>query len=480
MGDTSRHASEPHQPGPPEPAPGNGRAGRDTHDHAWEDDLEPRHLINRCDAIVRVGAAMLASGTGCRRVDETISQVAHALDIDEVHTRISLTDLAVTVRQRSIIRTQLTAIPNPGVNADQIAALQRWAAGLPAHMTVQEVNDGLDEVLRRPKQWPAWAAPVGAGIACAAFAFLNNVRPAELGAVFAAAALGQTLRRALHHRHLNQIALAFLASVVACGGYLAASGALGELTSTSPAASGTGLVSSILFLVPGFPLMTAALDLARLDLLSGITRMVYAAMLTFAAGLGLWFTTSIIPVDAQAAALVELDATVLLALQAVASFVGVFGFAMVFNSPQRVAVVAGLMGMLANPIRILLIDHHAMAASNAAAIGTLLIGLLAFVAERYGGLPRIILSVPTVVIMVPGVAAFRALVAFDDGEILDAVDSGMAAITIAIGMAVGLIAARMLTDPRWSFSTPNPPSYSAAVRKLRPYRRRSRNGRREG
>lgn len=441
---------------------------RPVYEHAWEDDLEPRHLINRCDAIVRVGAAMLASGTGCRRVVETVNQVARALDIDSTQTRVSLTELSITVSRRGIFRTQNAVIPNPGVNADQIAALQEFARTLPSHVTVKQVNDGLDAVLHRPKQWPRWGAPVGAGLACAAFAFLNDGRWIEVLTVFCAAAVGQGLRRVLHHRQLNQIAMAFLSAVLASGTYLLLTGLFGAVTGTDAWDSDAGVISAILFLVPGFPLMTAALDLARLDLPAGITRMTYAALLTFAAGFGLWVVTStVVGLQPSPPPPIVLAPALMVALQMLASFFGVFGFAMVFNSPPLVALAAGTIALVANPVRLVLLDIG-LSAQTAAAVGTLLVGLLAWWAGRTFHLPGIILSVPSVVIMIPGAAAFRSLTLFHQGLMVDAMEKGVTALTVVVGMAIGLVAARMLTDPQWSFSTPNPPSYSAVVRKLAP------------
>lgn len=429
---------------------------RPMHEHKWEDDLEPRHLINRCDAILRVGAAMLASGTGSRRVVETVNQVALALDIDSTQTRVSLTELSITVSRRGIFRTQNVAIPSPGVNADQIAALQQFARTLPSHVTVQQVNDGLDAVLNRPKQWPGWGAPVGAGLACAAFAFLNNGRWLEVLTVFCAAAVGQALRRYLHHRHLNQIAMAFLSSVLACSTYLALTGLFGAVTDQDAWSSDAGFISAVLFLVPGFPLMTASLDLARLDLSAGITRMTYAGLLTFAAGLGLWLVSNSTGLHPEPPDPIVLAPALLLALQMLASFFGVFGFAMVFNSPPLVALAAGAIALIANPVRLALLSQG-LSPQTAAAAGTLLVGLLAWFGGRTFALPGIILSVPSVVIMIPGAAAFRALVAFNEGDLVDALDQGISALTVVTGMAIGLVAARMLTDPQWSFSTPNPP-----------------------
>lgn len=474
MEDVSEPDSRPaHPDAHPQGQPESRRAepGVPVYEHAWEDALEPRHLINRCDVILRVGATMLASGTGARRVSETMRHVAQALDLDSIRARISLTDIVLTVERRGITRTQTAQVPSPGVNADQIAALQEFARDLPTHVTVAEVQAGLDGILRRPKRWPAWAAPLGAGAACAAFAQLNHARPVEIAAVFVAAALGQLVRRALHRRHLNQLALAFLSAVVAALVFVGLTWVGYRLASQSPAAQDAGLIASVLFLVPGFPLMTAALDLARLDLDAGIARFTYAALLTFAAGFGVWSVAQFTGPHAVAALPVGAPTPAAIVVQAVASFIGVYGFAVIFNSPPTVALVSGLIASLANPVRLELLVLN-LPAQNAAAIGTLLIGLLAWLAGRYLHLPRIILSVPSVVIMIPGMDAFRALVWFNEGQILDAMRAALTGTVTVLGMAVGLVAARMLTDAQWSFSTPNPPSYTAWVRRVAPHARR--------
>lgn len=441
---------------------------RPIHEHRWEDALEPKHLIARCDVILRVGAAMLGAGTGSRRVVETMRDVAAALDLDQIQTRVSLTEIVLTVHRRGISRTQTVEVPNPGVNADQIAALQSFARDLPKHVTVREVEERLDAVLSRPKQWPRWAAPVGAGVACGAFAFLNHGGWVEIVSVFVAAIAGQLLRRELHRRQLNQLAMTFLAAVLAGLIYLALSSLAGVVFTIDPQRNASGLASAILFLIPGFPLMTAALDLARLDLTAGITRLTYATLLTFAAGFGVWVVAAPAGLDLDFPTSYGLPSGLLLALRALASFLGVYGFAVVFNSPPLVALAAATIALIANPMRLLLMGAE-VPPQAAAAAGTLAVGLLAWVAATMFRLPKIILSVPSVVIMVPGASAFQALVELNNGDLLASIDSVIFASSTVLGMAIGLVAARMLTDPQWAFYTPNPPDYRAVVRKLTPH-----------
>lgn len=84
-------------------------------------------------------------------------------------------------------------------------------------------------------------------------------------------------------------------------------------------------------------------------------------------------------------------------------------------------------------------------------IATLAVGLLAAWISPRMRLPRITLSVPAVVIMVPGAAAYRSVVGSNNGDVEAAVGAGVQATFVVISIAVGLAAARVLTDRTWAF-----------------------------
>lgn len=424
--------------------------------HSAEDALEPKHLIRRSDVILRAGALMLGAGTGSRRVKETMRQVGQALDVDRLQTQITLNEIVLTVSRRGIFRTQVAEIPSPGVNADRVAALKTWAGSLPPHMTVKDVQAGLDAIVARPARYPDLVRAVGAGAACAGFAHLNNGAVLEVLGAAVAAFAGQWLRIAMLHRKLNQLAVVFAAAVLACLVYLGASW-LGTHVAGLPAdRQVAGFTSAVLFLVPGFPLITAALDLARLDLAAGISRLTYAALVTVTAAMGMWGVATVFGLVPTVAPPLPADPWVTLALRLAATFLGVAGFAVVFNSPPRPALAAALIATVANTPRISLVEAG-VAPLVAAALATCTIGLVAWYVGAALGLPRIILSVPAVVIMVPGAAAYRALVSFNDGDLLGALDYGISAVLVVLGMALGLAAARMLTDRDWAFVEARPP-----------------------
>ena len=75
-----------------------------------------------------------------------------------------------------------------------------------------------------------------------------------------------------------------------------------------------------------------------------------------------------------------------------------------------------------------------------------MVGIAGAVVSGYLRSPRIVLSVPAVLIMIPGAAAFRSLVFLNDGQITLALANGAQAAIIVASLAVGLVIARVVTD----------------------------------
>lgn len=135
------------------------------------------------------------------------------------------------------------------------------------------------------------------------------------------------------------------------------------------------------------------------------------------------------------------------------SFFGVFGFSIMFNSPASMAATAALIGAIANSLRLELVDLTGMPAPAAAFAGALTAGLLASFIKENNGYPRISLTVPSIVIMVPGLYLYRAIYNFGIMALSDAVSWFASAIMIIIALPLGLIFARILTDKTFRYCT---------------------------
>jgi uncharacterized membrane protein YjjP (DUF1212 family) len=410
-------------------------------------------LAEKSDAICRLGALMLTSGTGSYRVKAAMGRVAAALGIDELEAQVSLNEIVLTTRQGKAFRTQVVEVPVPVVNTDRIGALMRLSLRVASGLSAAELHGLLDEVEARPRLYQLWMVVLAAAGAGAAFALLNNGRWQECLAAALGSAAGKTVQLVVGRLRLNQLAVVAAAAATAAAAYLLVADVLHLLLPGGQPLHEAAFVSAILFLVPGFPLVTAALDLARFDFTSGLSRLTFAALITLAAALGAWvvgwafgLTPAEIPAPAEAWYL-------LAAVWVMASFVGVFGFAITFNTPVRVAAVAAVIGAVANPLRLWALQAG-WPPLLATVLATTAIGVAAGWASQRILAPRITLSVPAVLIMIPGAATYRAAVALINHDAVSALANGSAAISIVVALAAGLAIARMLTDPAWIAANP--------------------------
>jgi uncharacterized membrane protein YjjP (DUF1212 family) len=413
-----------------------------------DDELE---LIRQSGVALRVGRLSLSAGTGSYRVKSSMARVARALGIDRHAAHVTLTEITTTSHRGASFRTEVAEVRTVGINADRLAELERLAGSLAAsgrRATVDEITGELDRIERKPPLYPDVVNALWAAVACAAFAFLNHGGPVEMAGAFVAAWLGQLTRRTLLHRGLNQFGVTMLAAALACLAYLGLVTVLHGLGATE-VRHAAGYVSAVLFLVPGFPLVTGGLDLAKLDFSAGLARLTYALMILTSAALAVWGVSIAVGLTPDPEAAPAIAPAALLVLRMLASFVGVLGFALMFNSPWRMALGAAAVGMVANTGRLYV--PESVAPQAAAAGAALLVGLLAaYVAPRLG-VPRITVSVPAVVIMVPGVSAYRSVFYLSNGDTTQALAYGVQAGLVVVALSVGLAVARMLTDREWGF-----------------------------
>ena len=136
-----------------------------------------------------------------------------------------------------------------------------------------------------------------------------------------------------------------------------------------------------------------------------------------------------------------------------ASFCGVFGFSIMFNSPVQLAALAGLIGAVANTLRLELIDLVSMPPAAAAFCGAFLAGVLACTLKDITEYPRISITVPSIVIMVPGLYLYKGFYNLGIMELSSAASWLTSAMLITLALPLGLILARIITDKTFRYCT---------------------------
>ena len=403
---------------------------------------------------VRLGLLMVAAGTGGYRVIRAMKRAARAMGFDRLDAEISITSVVCTFHRGVSFRTVVATQPAPAVDASRIEALEHLTHHLPNRMSANALTMCLDDIVHSvTHRWSRPVLMVAAGAACAAFALLNYFPAEGAAAVAVAAACGQLVRMILASRHLNQLGVVAVAAATSCLVFYLLNWALPLTHLPDDArAFAAGYIAAVLYLIPGFPLFSSMLDLSRFDITAGLTRLCYAMAVITAA------TMSVALVSAMTGlSPLSIDAPTPTArwylLAAVASFVGVGGFALLFNSSRRMVLFAASIGVVANMVRLVMIDAGVQP-QYAAYTGGVVVGLLGAVITARTTLPRITMTVPASVIMIPGTAMYRAVHFLNSGDIDQALSNAATAGLIIVWISAGLVTARILTDRDWAFGKP--------------------------
>lgn len=414
-----------------------------------EESLEPVSLIEQSGVIIRTGQMMLASGTASYRVKQAMRSVAQSVGIDRHANQVAMTDLSATSHRGRIFRTEVAENRSFHVNADRLIRLDRMRRTLPERATAAQVHRALDEIEARPPLYPDVANAAFAGLACAAFAVLNNALPVEVLVVFVAAFLGQATRRFVSNRGFNNFGATLAAAMVASAAYVGGIAIIG-LSAGGMETHAAGYISSVLFLLPGFALITGALDMAKMDLEAGIQRIAYGTMITLAASVSVWAVSLMSTLETRPRVDTDTSLVVNIVVWAVASAVGVWGFASMFNSPMRLAFMAAGIGAVANTLRLLGVEQG-IPIQAATALACVIVGALGAWAACNGRYPVITLTVPAVLVMIPGVAAHESLVSVNEGDYTGAMSGILLVVLVVLAIMVGLVIAKLLFDREWAF-----------------------------
>ncbi|WEV53812.1 threonine/serine exporter family protein [Bifidobacterium sp. ESL0798] len=384
----------------------------------------------------------------------------------ERETAAGQNEPGVSLKQGPVNGTHHVPEQHDGVRAGQSSVATASAGQKPQPakskssrgITVRQAHERLSLIQHRKPLYAPWFSAIASAVACACFVFLLGGGPYDMIGAFVGAGVGHWVRRRMFIYHLNQFFVTFVAVAVAA---FACVGTLRLIGVFDPVAlrHDTAYIGAMLFVIPGFPLITGGLDIAKMDLPSGIQRLVYTLALILMATLAGWMVASIVHLSPQGFEPLGLNPWVNAGLRAICAFGGVWGFSVLFNSPQRMCFTAAIIGAITDTLRLTIVDFG-MPPEAAAFLGAMLAGLLASVwrsSVRHGflppylGYPRICLTVPSIVIMVPGLYMYRAMFYLGQFDTANALDWAFRAFMVILCLPIGLAMARVITDKSWRY-----------------------------
>ena len=407
----------------------------------------PAATTRRLQELLRFGDLMLSAGETTFRVRRTMAEVACVLGLELSSVQIGARNLVASGSCNGETATLVRDVANPSVNTERVGLLEALVRWIPYDMPASEFGAQLDPIEKAPPRYtvPQIAAAVGA--ACGAFAFLNGGPWVEIAACSIGGGVGQGLKSFLSRRRFNEYAVTALCAVVASALYCVTA-ALAHGVGFGGGRSSVGLISSVLFLIPGFPLVTALLDQLQHETAAAVWRLAHAMMFVLTAAVGLSVVISLVGFSIEPSPEHAFAKPLTIVGWAVASFCGGCGLAIVYNCTWRNVLYVGMIAVLGNEAHLLLHDRG-MSRPFATFVGALVVGLTASIAGRWINQARVALTVPAVVMMVPGLYALETLVYFDRGEILKGVSAAVLVGFVVGSIAFGLAAARFISQPEW-------------------------------
>lgn len=427
------------------------------HEIIMSDDSVPSveaTLKEKASLVGRFGIMMLSVGTGAWRVRNSMNSISRSLGIS-CSADIGLLSITWTCVEGDDTYTQSFSLPTSGVNTDKLNELELFMKDFPSLAEVFSVNqfhEALDQIQNKPVNYTAVKQGLAAAIACGVFTFLLGGGIIEMICAFFGAGAGNFVRNKMIGRKISLFANVGVSVAVSCVVYVLTI-LLSQLLFNVSEVHQAGYICAMLFVIPGFPLITGGIDMAKLDMRSGLERTMYAILIITVATLTGWVTAMIFKFQPADFRDLSIEPAMMIILRVIASFLGVYNFSIMFNSPRKMALTAGLIGMVSNTLRLELIDFIGIPVGVAAFIGAFCAGCIASVVKRKIGFPRISLTVPSIVIMVPGLFMYRGIYNIGLNDISTGSLWLTKALLIVVALPLGLVAARLCTDKNFRHCT---------------------------
>lgn len=233
---------------------------------------------------------LMAVGSHTSRVVRNVTRIADSFDYG-VDMTVFQRNITMTIKHRddySIRRTYVRRIPAAALNFRTISDLSSlsWDA-YDNHLELAEIQKQYSRIITRPPM-SRWLVLVLVAFANAAFCRLFGGDLMAMGLVWLATLVGFFVRQELMKRHVNHMVVfvvcAFIASLIAGLGFRYHWG------TTEDIALGT----SVLFLIPGVPLINSIIDILEGHVLVGWSRAINAFILIICIALGLSMTLLIL------------------------------------------------------------------------------------------------------------------------------------------------------------------------------------------
>lgn len=435
-----------------------------------------KSLRKRLDLLLKVGQMLVESAADTSRIIRNMDRTAAYLGLpaDKLHIHVTYNMLMVNLSDEEHSFVKFQRCNKHGIDMTAISAISKlsWTA-IKEDYSLERFDEELEKIRNTPRNYTPWQVAIGAGFACGGFCVQFGCDWTAFFYASIAAILGFRLRAYLNtlgsNGYVNIAIAAFLSTILAwLSAYLsspAVAACLPDFLATALHSSTPWhpLMACALFIVPGVPLINFVSDMLENHFEMGLNRALNTFLMITAMSVGIAMAIKLCVIDNFVKDLSMTPHNTYLSYS-VAAAISAMGFSMIFNIPRKLLWVVAVGGVIAVCTR----NFVNLGPSNnnvgldcglifGSLAGSALISFICVKAVHVFHTPHHILSIPSVIPMVPGVLMYRALFGLIEmqgivGELTEAFSNGVKAslviLCIAVGVAIPNIFARKWIAPQ--------------------------------
>ncbi len=389
--------------------------------------------------LLLLARALHKFGSPSHRTEESLAQVAAALDVD-AEFLVTPTSVVASLGTGNDSRTYLERGDAGEIHLAKLEELQAIFRRV-KHKTISaaEGSEQIEALLERPSSYPMWVTILAFGVASASVALFfdggwrESIVSGTLGLLIGTGAIlvGRSASWSLVFPALAGIVAGVLTTTT--------NSVWGDLYPLIPTLAG------LIVILPGLSLTIAVSELARRHLVSGTARLA-GALITFlqlAFGVALGQRLAELAVTAQEVSPPQAPELPVIAAALVATSV-----ALTVLFQARIQEMPLVLVMISVAFFGARFGTEFLGPYLGALVGAWMVGTLGTLFSRWRNIPSAVPILPALLILVPGSIGFRSLSALLAEDLVSGLSAGFSMITIAFSLVIGLLFANLTIRPR--------------------------------
>ncbi len=249
-------------------------------------------LLEVADLLLDVAATLMGVGCHTSRVVRSVSRMAQSFGY-EIFITVFQNNMTMMTRRVGQVETitLVRSTKHMGINFNIVSELSALSWHIhDDNLSVKEARAQYEAVMAKPRL-SRWAVLILVSCANASFCRLFEGDWISCGFVFVATLIGFFIRQELVERKFNLpltfVVCSFVASFIAGLAHILDWGTTPE----------TAVATSVLFLIPGVPLINSLMDILEGHVLTGISRFVNASILIVSLSIGFFASLLILGLE---------------------------------------------------------------------------------------------------------------------------------------------------------------------------------------